>query len=673
MKTFKDIISEVLEPRSEGERAFKGLHNPINHKNLVPGVTDQEHLFTGDKQRQDPLTASYHGTDDVEAYDKGMKIDPKRNQFGGKGTASMATAGLEEKKLTPAEMKKREEVAKAIARENPNMPMGKKMAIATATAKKVAENYDEMDYEGEMARSELAAICDKSEKLMNMMSDDMQLEAWLQSKITKAKYMIDSVYDYLVYRQVPQTTSYDSMMNRMESVEQIDELSKKTKDRYLKRSMDSFQSAWAHRRNAQSTGDKETEDKMRKVMQKRNSGMTRVYGEETEIAEARRGRPRKDGTKPEGDEDGGREHIVMQLRKAVSLRGEKHVEFNDNSKHQISVDHAKKALAMHDNMKRAEDKQNFAARLAKSHGSFKDAIAGKPAEKAKPKISLGGSMKEAKVVNANSQDIDPGGMADVNTLASDRGDIKTYTTIGPDGRMKIVKHREHRKQIKVESADMDKDNVEKMVKHDCAKHVVHKEWGNGETVEGQHTIVETSEHEGYVTHYDVMFDHGIERNVPVEDLTIVTMVEHWHKNYKPKSMREQTAPKTDKEKKLAALAEPRDKITHKDVLVGRGVFKKKSMRESVSVNMAADSIAKIEKDPLASKVKIKLPPTQGNEPVGGEGEIAGGLGKSSVTEQALIDLYNSLSDDNKAMFESMIETEDGFNKLVEFAEKQGLI
>ena len=46
---------------------------------------------------------------------------------------------LREKHLTPAEMKKREEVAKAIKRENPNMPMAQKMAIATATAKKVAE------------------------------------------------------------------------------------------------------------------------------------------------------------------------------------------------------------------------------------------------------------------------------------------------------------------------------------------------------------------------------------------------------------------------------------------------------------------------------------------------------------------------------------------------------
>ena len=52
---------------------------------------------------------------------------------------------LGEKKLTPAEMKKREEVAQAIHRENPGMAMGKKMAIATATAKKVAEETEQID------------------------------------------------------------------------------------------------------------------------------------------------------------------------------------------------------------------------------------------------------------------------------------------------------------------------------------------------------------------------------------------------------------------------------------------------------------------------------------------------------------------------------------------------
>jgi hypothetical protein len=40
-----------------------------------------------------------------------------------------------------------------------------------------------------------------------------------------------------------------------------------------------------------------------------------------------------------------------------------------------------------------------------------------------------------------------------------------------------------------------------------------------------------------------------------------------------------THPKTEKEKSLAALAHPKDKITHKDVLVGRGVLKKEEVEQ----------------------------------------------------------------------------------------------
>lgn len=46
---------------------------------------------------------------------------------------------ISEKHLTPNELKKREEIAKSMEKENPSMPMDKKMAIATATAKKVTE------------------------------------------------------------------------------------------------------------------------------------------------------------------------------------------------------------------------------------------------------------------------------------------------------------------------------------------------------------------------------------------------------------------------------------------------------------------------------------------------------------------------------------------------------
>ena len=65
---------------------------------------------------------------------------------------------LAEKHLTPAEMKKREEIAKAMDRENPSMPMGKKMAIATATAKKVAEQVDQID---ELSKDTIKSYMDR--------------------------------------------------------------------------------------------------------------------------------------------------------------------------------------------------------------------------------------------------------------------------------------------------------------------------------------------------------------------------------------------------------------------------------------------------------------------------------------------------------------------------------
>lgn len=49
---------------------------------------------------------------------------------------------LDERKLTKKELKKREEIAQAIERDNPSIDMSKKMAIATAQAKK---SYDESE------------------------------------------------------------------------------------------------------------------------------------------------------------------------------------------------------------------------------------------------------------------------------------------------------------------------------------------------------------------------------------------------------------------------------------------------------------------------------------------------------------------------------------------------
>lgn len=107
-------------------------------------------------------------------------------------------AKILEKKLTPAEMKKREDVAKAIERDNPSMPMAKKMAIATSTAKKVAE---EVDDEGKMAKGQLMRMVNQASALAQMMSDDKQLDGWVQSKLTMASDYLDSVHDYLMHNK----------------------------------------------------------------------------------------------------------------------------------------------------------------------------------------------------------------------------------------------------------------------------------------------------------------------------------------------------------------------------------------------------------------------------------------------------------------------------------------
>tara|TARA_Y100001937_G_scaffold125361_1_gene192011 strand:- start:233 stop:574 length:342 start_codon:yes stop_codon:yes gene_type:complete len=50
---------------------------------------------------------------------------------------------LAEKKLTKAEYSKKKEIAKALEKDEPNMPDDKKYAIATATAKRVAEQDEQ--------------------------------------------------------------------------------------------------------------------------------------------------------------------------------------------------------------------------------------------------------------------------------------------------------------------------------------------------------------------------------------------------------------------------------------------------------------------------------------------------------------------------------------------------
>jgi hypothetical protein len=63
---------------------------------------------------------------------------------------------------------------------------------------------EELDYEGEMAKSELRNIIQNAQELMSSLDDDTQLEAWVQSKLTKANDYLNSVTQYLGYQNTKQ-------------------------------------------------------------------------------------------------------------------------------------------------------------------------------------------------------------------------------------------------------------------------------------------------------------------------------------------------------------------------------------------------------------------------------------------------------------------------------------
>ena len=68
---------------------------------------------------------------------------------------------------------------------------------------KLKEETPASDHEVSMARGELESIADKALKLSSLLKSKSEsgnpIEAWVQSKITKAADMINTVHDYMVY------------------------------------------------------------------------------------------------------------------------------------------------------------------------------------------------------------------------------------------------------------------------------------------------------------------------------------------------------------------------------------------------------------------------------------------------------------------------------------------
>lgn len=144
MKTLKQLLEKTdkAEPTAPIE--------PDSVTSYVPKSKDEKRFM--DKhivKKTDDVNGNgddvFRATN-IKAYDRsttrhGYNTKEDQKVYESKTLAQI----LGEKTLTSAEMKKREEIAKAMERDNPGMDKSKKMAIATATAKRVAEEVEELD------------------------------------------------------------------------------------------------------------------------------------------------------------------------------------------------------------------------------------------------------------------------------------------------------------------------------------------------------------------------------------------------------------------------------------------------------------------------------------------------------------------------------------------------
>lgn len=378
-----------------------------------------------------------------------------------------------EKTLTSAEMKKREEVAKAIERDNPSMPMSKKMAIATATAKKVAEakldpvNHKEL--EGTHAQ--------RKDKDINNDGKVDKSDEYLHARRKAVKHAISK--------------------KMKEEVEQIDEISTAMKSRYKTAARRDLESAQDFKSELEHEGEPKTSRVSKQVSQiikKRKTGLKRVGEEVEQIDEI--------STKLAIDYTG----------KAADSRGHKKLST-------AKLDKRYKSMALAHEKIRARHAKVPTTEEAEQIDELSKKTLGKYAYKAATQMGEKGITAGLKIQNNEPAD------KEFKTMGKrQKGVAMAAKKLSKED---IDLTPEEIEMIEAKMAGV-ADGALPGDEHMCATKVFHKEWKEGTPVPTMHA---DPDEDGLIEWYDVMFDHGIER-VMTEDMEILDERSHGHKRMK---------------------------------------------------------------------------------------------------------------------------------------------
>jgi len=199
----KENMNEMLNPKLEK------IANQIRAKFPKQGSYDPGELF-------DKYIGDYNLSSEEDKMEVYAIIRDKENE-------ELAESALGEKKLTPAELKKREEIVKSM-KDTFKGPKAAMYAIATDKAKKVAEDLDigHQDDEPDMLKADVARIAEYANKLYIMLDkfDKMPTEVdfpdWWQSKIHIAAENMDKATHYLEFEM--KQPSIDRNINLAEKI-----------------------------------------------------------------------------------------------------------------------------------------------------------------------------------------------------------------------------------------------------------------------------------------------------------------------------------------------------------------------------------------------------------------------------------------------------------------------
>ena len=460
---------KAISKAVKGEAETKGKKDSIEVNPKIDDMREKVQIPDKMKAKMDKI---------VKALNKSVGAHAKQAKTISKMTG-MDKPDVQERKLTDKEMKKREDVAQAIKRDDPDMPMDKKMAIATSVAKKTkGEDVEEKYTPAQIKMAHGIANHPRYKagdhtgamKAIEKIKKGLSLHPTVQKHLKKANEDIIRRGDAKVVKV--KGPDGKPMFKKMKPVVKVDD----PRDHAMRSEETITEAEMNYKVSIEGLPDF--------FVAAKNPGEVKI-------------KMRKMLKKPD---------MLNNVQRVPDAAMKKHFRLKAQGKDEDEQQPMKEETVM------SEDNTNPLVKAVSdilsrnSFNSFRDV---KPIdEKMSSKEKMAKGLYNQKGVSPA-----PKGMVDKSPGDQDAGAKSMQKDI------MTKKMKDQDKKIPQGASTL----------HMCAKNVMHEKFGRGECLFGMHADPDEN---GHVSHYDIMFNHGIEKNMPITECEVLHERNHGMKGHK---------------------------------------------------------------------------------------------------------------------------------------------